>query len=278
MKRTISILLGLGLWMACAAGHAAVTCTITPSAVLSASYAAGAPVVSSRLMDSVAVSCTRTSADDPATLNYTFNPMMPGVMTALLGGNALELRYFVDGNCSVAYTSGSGTLSMPAVGIAVTQTHPYWLCVSSVQSPTAFGTYSYSPIQWQLFESPVNMLKATSNPGSVNVNVTSNVGCTVNPAPSSITINYRALDRLSSASTGFGVNCTAGAAYTMALSPASGTLLGINYSLALSAVAAAGNGALQLYSITATAPAGQTGSCTGTGCAASQVHTLTVSY
>ena len=278
MKRTIGIFWGLGLWLACGAANAAVTCTIAPSSMLSASYAAGAPVMSSRLMDSVAVSCTRASAGDATALNYTFNPTVPGIMNAQLGGNTLQLRYFVDSSCTIPYTSGSGTLSMPTVGIAATQTHQYWLCVSSVQSPATFGTYTYAPTQWQLFEFPTNMLKATSTPCSLNTNVTSNISCAINPAPSSITINYTTLDRLSSASTGFGVNCSTGAAYTMELSPPSGSLLGINYSLALNAASAVGNGVAQMYTITATAAAGQTGKCGGTGCSNSQVHTLTVSY
>jgi hypothetical protein len=63
----------------------------------------------------------------------------------------------------------------------------------------------------------------------------------------------------------------------MALDATTGTLLGLNYSLALG-VRSTGTGSPQLHTIIGSMAAGQAGTCAAGTCSASQPHTLTITY
>lgn len=81
------------------------------------------------------------------------------------------------------------------------------------------------------------------------------------------------------ASTSFAVTCVNGVPYTMALDAASGSLLGLNYTLGLSRSGTiTGNGLAQSTTISGTMAAGQAGTCALASCSASQPRTLTISY
>jgi hypothetical protein len=64
----------------------------------------------------------------------------------------------------------------------------------------------------------------------------------------------------------------------MALDATSGTILGVNYTLALSAASGTGTGLAQAYSINGNVAAGQAGTCATGSCTASQARTLTITY
>jgi hypothetical protein len=65
----------------------------------------------------------------------------------------------------------------------------------------------------------------------------------------------------------------------MALDATSGTLLGLNYSLAIApSSSGTGTGATQTYTIDGTIAASQSGTCASAVCTGSQTRTLTLSW
>lgn len=99
-------------------------------------------------------------------------------------------------------------------------------------------------------------------------------------SPSTLTLNYTSFAATPQTATmNFTVDCTRNTTYTLALSPTSGTLLGLNYTLALSGAGATGTGFAQPYTVTGTIAAGQSGTCSGATCTATQTGVaVTVTY
>ena len=64
----------------------------------------------------------------------------------------------------------------------------------------------------------------------------------------------------------------------MALDATSGTIVGLNYTLALSQTSATGNGLVQSHSVNGSIAGGQSGTCATATCSGSETRTLTVSY
>ena len=103
-------------------------------------------------------------------------------------------------------------------------------------------------------------------------------------SPSTIQLNYTSFSETAqTASMDFTVDCTLNTDYTLSITPATGTLLGLNYSLVLNNGAAswsglAGTGFAQPYSVTATIPAGQSGTCATGTCTATRATTILITY
>ena len=102
--------------------------------------------------------------------------------------------------------------------------------------------------------------------------------CSITTSPGTLTINYTSFGPLATGSTTYGVTCTSALPYTMALDATAGTILGLNYTLALGTGASVGTGAQQLFNITGSIAAGQSGNCPTTTCTGSQVRSVTVAY
>lgn len=103
-------------------------------------------------------------------------------------------------------------------------------------------------------------------------------------SPGNIVLNYNSFTATAqAASTNFTVDCTLNTGYSLAITPANGTMLGLNYNLRLNNGNATwaglvGNGFAQPYSVTATIPADQAGTCATATCSATQAATLTITY
>lgn len=101
-------------------------------------------------------------------------------------------------------------------------------------------------------------------------------------SPSTLTLPYTSFATADqTANMTFTVDCTRNTTYTLAIAPASGTLLGLNYTLALSppgTPAITGTGLAQPYTVTGTITSGQAGTCSTATCSATQSTTLTVTY
>lgn len=101
-------------------------------------------------------------------------------------------------------------------------------------------------------------------------------------SPSTMTLPYTSFAPTNlTANMSFTVHCTRNTTYTLAITPASGTLLGLNYTLAMSppgTPAITGSGLAQPYTITGTITAGQAGTCSTATCTATQNTALTVTY
>jgi spore coat protein U-like protein len=76
----------------------------------------------------------------------------------------------------------------------------------------------------------------------------------------------------------FQLRCTNTTPYGLALDVTSASLLGLNYTLALSASSGTGSGVAQSYSTTVNVPANQSGTCNAATCTATRTHTLTLTY
>jgi len=103
-------------------------------------------------------------------------------------------------------------------------------------------------------------------------------------SPSTLVLNYTSFSATpQTASMGFTVDCTLNTDYSLSISPASGTLVGLNYTLALDNGAATwtgrvGNGLAQQYNVTATIPANQAGTCATAACSGTRATTITITY
>jgi spore coat protein U-like protein len=104
--------------------------------------------------------------------------------------------------------------------------------------------------------------------------------CTLSSTPGDVNFNYTSFQTAASlASTSFAVTCMDKTSYSMALDSTTGTLLGLTYTLSLSKSGAqTGNGFAQSATINGSMPAGQSGTCNGAACQASEARTLTISY
>lgn len=118
-----------------------------------------------------------------------------------------------------------------------------------------------------------NAVDITSN---FDVTVALTSVCQISTAPGTVAFTYTAFGAAANASTSFGVRCTSNLGYTMALdTPASESVGGLTYSLALSATSGSGSGVAQTYNINGTMGGGQAGDATA---GTTQTRTLTITY
>lgn len=178
------------------------------------------------------------------------------------------------GGLQVTVTFTSGTTTSQSF------TYPYYIRVTQanyIGAGQPAGIYDDTPVIRVRLNNSTGTLQASTN---FTPTVSKPSHCYFSLAPGNLTMSYTAF--ASSAQTGsmsFGVSCTATTTYTMALSATSGTLLGLNYSLALSATGTqTGTGFQQTYNVIGTIPAGQAGSCTTGSCTGTQARTITITY
>ncbi len=103
--------------------------------------------------------------------------------------------------------------------------------------------------------------------------------CYISTAPAALLLNYVAFSPSAAVgTTSFGVSCTASTGYTMALNSRNGVVLGLQYTLALSATGASGTGFAQTHNVNAVIPAGQAGNCPTGSCTGSSAHSVIITY
>jgi len=127
---------------------------------------------------------------------------------------------------------------------------------------------------------PVSNAATTNANFNVTVNLTA--ACEISTTPTDVAFTYTSFQAGVANSTGgsFGVRCTNTLPYTLSLDSTTGTVIGLNYSLSVPA-GGTGNGAEQVYAITGTMAAGQSGTCATTPpgtCNGTDVRTLIVTY
>lgn len=122
---------------------------------------------------------------------------------------------------------------------------------------------------------------ATATAG-FNVSATLTSKCQVTSAPAAMAFTYTSFQAGPATATGgaFSVQCTNTLPYTMAVDTvASNTVIGLVYTLALSAASGTGTGLAIAYSVNGSMIAGQSGTCATTAaCTGTNAHTLTVTY
>jgi spore coat protein U-like protein len=235
------------------------------------------------------VSCYRTAGDsDPISVSYGVeanNGLYAtggGTNRANLAGNRVRYDTYRDSGCSGLWNTTNGSRipypppgTMTLSGVVTTSVNvPFWGCITAGQTGATAGTHT-DTVTISLYQGTSNTLLAT---GTFPVSIMVGASCTISSAPGTMTFNYTSFGSAANANTAFGATCTNLLPYSMSLDTTTGTLLGLNYSLALSAGSATGNGLQQSYSITGTMVAGQAGTCAAGTCSASASHTLTISY
>lgn len=103
--------------------------------------------------------------------------------------------------------------------------------------------------------------------------------CVFNSFPTSINFNYTSFSPTAQTDTEtFNLRCSDDLPWTVAVSPTTGTALGLSYTMGIAPASGTGTGANQPITLTGTMPAGQTGTCALGSCAAKVVHTVTITY
>ncbi len=121
---------------------------------------------------------------------------------------------------------------------------------------------------------------ATTGPQNFNVTVALTSSCSITAGVTDVAFTYTSFQAGASTATPgtFSVRCTNSLPYTMVLDAGAGTVIGLNYTVALSAAGGTGSGVAQAYSVTGNMPALQGGTCATATCAGTSVRTLTINY
>jgi len=236
-----------------------------------------------------AVACTRQAGDpDPTNVSYSVEAdnganSFSGSNHAILGGNYVRYDTYGDSGCATQWNRNNGSrLPAPPPGtmtlsgnVTTSVNVPFWGCVPVAGNAGATNGTHTDTVTMFLYRGTSNTRLDT---GSFPVTINVTASCRISTAPGNIAFNYTSFGAAVNASTNFGATCTSALPYTMALDVTSGTLLGMNYSLTLSAASANGTGLEQTYTISGFMAGGQAGTCSTGTCTATQSHTLTISY
>lgn len=281
----VVVLVLAALW-AGAAQAGPFSCAITAVSGISLSYN---PNASSALVGSgtVTVNCSKTGGNTATRYLEvgagTGLNAAGGQNRAANGANWLSYALRRDAALTTAWgdTAGSRLAAATTSVNSTTVTLNWWFTAAPGQA-VATGTY-LDTVTLRLYQSdtPNPSLTDTSpTTATLSIALTVTGQCSLSSPPGAVQFSYTSFQTApATATSGFAVTCTNGTPYTVALDATTGTLLGLNYQLALSVTGTrVGNGVAQPMSITGTMPAGQSGVCAAASCSASQVRTLTVSY
>lgn len=278
--------------------HAAVACTASTAGATLASYDS-TQATNATVSGSVTVSCSRTKSGDP-TLVYVSVGVDGGLnlqgsqSRAQLTGGTSYLNYALWQNAAatlpwtnVSGTSGTrlrGQVNFGASTVYSASTSiVYYLTVPATQA-VPIGVYGdtqtmslYTDVNSAAVAASDKKADGTS-PVAVQVSVVE--ACVLSSPPGNLSFVYTSFQTQAAvSSTSFSVRCPTGSIYSLSLDAIAGTLLGLNYSLALSPTGSrTGTGAPQSATITGTVASGQSGTCTAATCQASEARTLTITY
>jgi hypothetical protein len=291
-KRLRLALAAAGLLGLSAPASAAINCSLSVTAI-NLSYVW---YQTSTGTGSVTLNCTRSTGDPNATPYYvgiddTVTGARNVVRHATSGGTADRMAFTLSkASTTTAWTDTgggrvNGTLNFGG-GTSASVTLPFTFRVAYLQFGKSEGIYD--ALLTATLQLSNNGAVVASTPFTATVSIESlcfvgNSG-SPNPAPGTVGPSVLALNYTSFSATpqtgvmGFTVNCTRNTPYTLSLAPATGTLLGLNYSLSLSDTDATGTGLAQPYTVTGTIAAGQSGTCATATCSASQPATITLTY
>lgn len=279
----IQLLLASGLLAFASAARAAVSysCNISALPINYSQTYSGSSNSSTSL--SLSVSCTKSGSGSGLTINYTVTPnnglnASGSQNRASLSGNLINYDLYTDATCTTPW-SGSGSMVFGGgAGSTITQTLTYYGTVPAAQpSLPPLGTYSDS-VNMTLATTTGGVTITGTNPAPFLVSIVVPAACTISTQPGNITFSYTSFGAGANASTTFATICTNQLPYTMAIDATSGTIAGVNYSLALSAAGGTGTGLAQTYTINGTIAAGQAGTCAAATCSGSQARYLTITY
>ncbi|MBX3589208.1 MAG: spore coat protein U domain-containing protein [Ramlibacter sp.] len=169
-----------------------------------------------------------------------------------------------------------GTLSFGA-SLSASVTWGYCARVRGNQGSPTGGVYTDTV---QVFaQYPGTNAGALTSSVGLNYSVAVGNQCVFSTPPTGMSFNYTSFSATPQmAVQTFDLRCSDALPWSLAVTPASGNLLGLAYSLDLTPDTGTGTGVDQSITLTGTLPADQAGTCATGMCSASQPHTLTVTY
>lgn len=278
------------------------TCAIKSVTLASQTYTNPAALSAT---GSVNWSCTRSSNKtdgSPTTLSVTADPGTHYANATRNAFNVTNLPYALSTASAAVWGDGSAvTGSKPNVVTAsfssgsstsASGSFPFTFTMAASLNPYAGRSYTDS-VSIGGTCSTANGTACTVTAGVLSVSVYVQGNCSVSSPPVDLAFNYTSFQiGVGRANSQFAAQCDNGTPYRMSLSPTSGTLLALPYSLALdtkknsttdisstTTYNLTGNGLAQTYFVNGTIPAGLAGTCATSSClATSSPHTLTLSY
>ena len=285
----------LALLLYTASAQARITCT--PA---STGFSTAYPLTGGALNITAAsftVTCSKTGAGT-ATATYQ-TAANNGVNAAgaqnraRLGATANYLSYNLTSDlaCSNAWKGAAliqtPAYTTPALGNGQSDVHTFyfWGCVPAGLTVPANGTYTDTVTITTT--GTVSTGTSRFNTGTFPVSITAPATCSVSTQPGTITFNYTSFGPAVLANTFFSATCTSLLPYSMALDAVSGTIVGLNYTLAMNTTAnsggtnplnSRGTGAAQTFYVNGSIAGSQSGTCSSGMCTGSDVHMLTITY
>ncbi|MGZ5269350.1 MAG: hypothetical protein ACXWC6_01930 [Ramlibacter sp.] len=271
--------------------QAAITCTALSSSGWTASYLNG---TTPSQQTTFTITCNRALSTDPTTLNYSVTVNNGNNFTgqnnyAALVGTTAKFNYDTfTTSCASSWknnTAISGTVSWTTTGNSQ-DSRQFWLCVNTGATLTSQGIYTDSVTMTATY----NGTQTVS--GQIPIQFYAPAFCNITTAPGNINLTYPSFSSSPvSQTTPFATQCTTSMPYSFSIAPSTGTLVGVDYQLAVTSggtagaptcagaqCSATGTGANQSFTITATAASGQAGTCATSTCSNTQTHTLTITY
>jgi spore coat protein U-like protein len=289
LLKLLASILGATLLLNAQLAHAAITCSLSATGV-TAIYNSASGIATT---GSVTVNCARLNSDSAANVTYYISldqgePPGGRNMTRQNGAQLLAYRIFRNSDNTGSWTAGAGRnpgasqtggLNVPIIWAGATNFTTtisyYFQVVAGINRPA--GIYDDASITFRIFTA--RNVTPQLGEATFTANVSIPAECFFTTPPSTLDVNYTSfVGTNQTGSTGYSVSCTLNTVYSMAVSPATGTLLGLNYSLALNSASGTGTAFPQNYTVTATVPSGQSGICNTGTCTATQPSTITITY
>ena len=262
------------------------SCAIASVSGISLTYSPASPtaLVGS---GSVTINCTKSGTNsDTRYLELAAGPGLNAAGAqnrAANGTSMLSYGLWRDASATAAWGDTTSTRISSTVSSTTSTsiTLNWWMVVPPRQSVLA-GTY-LDTVTLKLYQGvAANPALSDPNPAIASLSIALTVvsQCSLSSPPGALQFSYTSFQTIVAvASTSFAVTCTNGWPYTATLDASSGTLLGLNYQLSLSASGTqTGTGLPQSMAINGTMPAGQSGTCAAALCTASDIRTLTITY
>lgn len=273
----------------------ALTCTLAVSSIpLNTLYVSS---TTTTVVGTITGSCTKTAADANRPYIYVGidqgEPPAGRAMTRQNGTQTLAYEIYQGtttggglwttgrGQNYASGTAGGAWFQMATAPNTQSVTLNYLFRVGAGQTTAPAGIYDDVLITVTVRESAANRTEtgAILQTSTFAAYTSIRDNCYFSTPPATLAINYTAFSATAATgSSNFQLSCTYNTPYTMSLATTTGTLVGLNYSLALSAASGTGTSAPQTYTVTGTIPAGQPGACAGATCTASQAHTLNIGF
>jgi hypothetical protein len=285
VSRTLALLLFLAF--AAPSVLAAYSCNVSVASI-------GVLYVSGSNADqagTVTLNCSRDPAVDGASMNYRIKADDGQNVGHRIRLNTNYLDYFVQRGTAVNAVPGCGnnnnwstannqSMSGTLTFTGTTASATWYFCVrvrGNQGAPTAgiytdvIGVYAQYGVAYA----------QTTPTEALTFTVGVNNQCVFNTQPGDMFLAYTSLSPTpQSATQTFGLLCSNGLAWSISIAPATGSLLGLNYSVGAtpSSDTSTSSTAAKTVTITAIMPAGQGGSCPTATCSAAQTHVLTITY